>query len=110
MPSIEQAREALLRKRTALLRRRDRLLIEEHELAEQRETDFPDVAADRTAASLMERLDESELLQLHRIGLALQRIELGDYGRCTVCGGEIPAARLGAMPEADRCAGCTNSH
>jgi DnaK suppressor protein len=37
---------------------------------------------------------------------ALERLESGTYGRCTDCGAEIPAARLRAMPFADRCREC----
>ena len=37
---------------------------------------------------------------------ALERLESGTYGRCTDCGAEIPAARLRAMPFADRCRDC----
>jgi RNA polymerase-binding transcription factor DksA len=34
---------------------------------------------------------------------ALQRIERGKYGRCVVCGKEIPAARLELVPETPYC-------
>jgi DnaK suppressor protein len=37
---------------------------------------------------------------------ALDRLENGTYGRCADCGAEIPAARLRAMPSADRCREC----
>jgi RNA polymerase-binding transcription factor DksA len=34
---------------------------------------------------------------------ALQRVERGEYGRCVVCGKEIPAARLELVPETPYC-------
>jgi DnaK suppressor protein len=34
------------------------------------------------------------------------RIAAGNYGRCQHCGGKIPAARLDALPYADRCIDC----
>jgi RNA polymerase-binding transcription factor DksA len=37
------------------------------------------------------------------IGDALQRLERGAYGRCVVCGKEIPAARLDLVPETPYC-------
>jgi RNA polymerase-binding transcription factor DksA len=41
-----------------------------------------------------------------RIGLideALRRVERGEYGRCIVCGREIPEARLELVPETPYC-------
>jgi RNA polymerase-binding transcription factor DksA len=41
-----------------------------------------------------------------RIGLvdeALQRLDRGEYGRCVVCGKEIPEARLDLVPETPYC-------
>ena len=37
---------------------------------------------------------------------AVQRIEQGTYGRCSVCGEAIPAERLEAIPDADTCVRC----
>ncbi len=37
---------------------------------------------------------------------ALDRLESGTYGTCSDCGAEVPAARLRAMPFADRCLDC----
>lgn len=38
-----------------------------------------------------------------RIAEALRALEAGTYGICVVCGREIPAERLKAVPEAVRC-------
>ena len=110
MIAIDDARAALLRKRTSLLRRSHALKDGQRELLEERETDVPDIASGRTAAELLAHLDDAETLQVERINEALERIEVGDYGTCAVCGEEIPEARLAAVPETDRCAECTNSH
>lgn len=37
---------------------------------------------------------------------ALERIDSDDYGTCTNCGKEIPAARLEAVPQAPLCVTC----
>lgn len=37
---------------------------------------------------------------------ALRALELGEYGECRMCGGEIEAARLNARPEAPLCLQC----
>lgn len=39
---------------------------------------------------------------------ALAKITEGTYGRCDDCGGEIPAARLAALPAAARCRDCSS--
>lgn len=37
---------------------------------------------------------------------ALAKIEDGSYGLCDACGGQIPAARLRAMPDRALCVSC----
>ncbi len=108
--SLELARRALIDKRNRLIHRHADHVAAEDELLTERETDVPDIAAERTAAAVVESLDDADHLQLLRIGTALQRIDDGTYGTCTVCGGRIAPARLTLVPEADRCAKCTNSH
>ncbi len=51
-------------------------------------------------------LGERETAELAAIDAALGRIEAGSYGQCTDCGISIPAARLQASPEAQRCIPC----
>lgn len=51
-------------------------------------------------------LGERETAELASIDAALARIEAGTYGQCTDCGVSIPAARLQASPEAQRCIAC----
>jgi len=65
------------------------------------------------AQSLMEtgnaevRRDTKELQD---IDAALERIRLGSYGTCVVCGTVIPEARLAAYPTAKRCLACQTVH
>ena len=40
---------------------------------------------------------------------ALDRIDSGEYYTCTVCGKEIGAARLEAIPYTDRCVNCAKN-
>jgi DnaK suppressor protein len=40
------------------------------------------------------------------IDSALAKIEAGSYGVCEKCGGEIPAARLEALPATSLCVEC----
>ncbi|HEX8951158.1 MAG TPA: TraR/DksA C4-type zinc finger protein [Polyangia bacterium] len=108
--SLEVARRALVDKRNRLIHRHAENVAAEDELLSEREPDLPDVAADRTAAAVLESLDDADQLQLLRIGRALKRIDDGSYGTCSVCGAPIAPARLHLVPEADRCATCSNSH
>jgi len=50
---------------------------------------------------------KGEMLQ--RVAAAISRLEEGNYGRCVECEGEIPGARLEAMPFAIRCRGCESA-
>jgi len=43
---------------------------------------------------------------LNHIEQALQRIESGDYGKCSDCENPIPQERLMAVPTATRCVPC----
>ena len=43
---------------------------------------------------------------LNKIDAALRRLGEGTYGECVECGGEIPEARLRALPFAVRCKDC----
>lgn len=51
-------------------------------------------------------LDARESAELDAVDAALKRIEAGVYGQCTACGVDIPAPRLHAAPEAERCIDC----
>lgn len=51
-------------------------------------------------------LREQAMLTITAIDEALQKIEEGTYGVCGVCGRDISAERLEAVPHADKCADC----
>ena len=55
---------------------------------------------------LTKNLREREQLKLGGLLQALQRLEAGDYGRCTECGGEIDVDRLLVFPETPTCVSC----
>jgi len=43
---------------------------------------------------------------LEEVERALAKLDEGSYGRCDRCGGEIPPARLEAMPSSVTCVAC----
>jgi RNA polymerase-binding transcription factor DksA len=100
---LRRARAKLEERRTVLLSRTRRI---ESDLRETPERDFEEFATETENDEVLERLNEVERSELAGIGAALRRIESGDYGTCTVCGGAIADARLQAVPTTDRCAGC----
>lgn len=52
-------------------------------------------------------LRENAKLEAQRIDEALQAIQKGTYGTCSICGKEIQGERLAVMPEAVTCAECS---
>ena len=48
--------------------------------------------------------------ELHKVQDALNRLERGEYGECSECGGEISDRRLQALPFAVRCKECEEKH
>ena len=62
-----------------------------------------DTATETYERELDEGLEEDARDQLHQVDKALARIEAGEYGRCEICGKEIPVERLEAVPWTTLC-------
>ena len=96
---------------------RQHLVALQHELearltrieAERVERNAPDNDKWSDQGSLHERDDEQMALQLaakgelNQVKGALARLDAGKYGVCEICGEEIEAGRLEALPFATRC-------
>lgn len=74
------------------------------------ETDLDSDSADENeVADEIEELGENEAIvdklapQFKQVELALSKIKDNTYGKCTVCGEEIPEKRLDANPAATTC-------
>jgi len=103
-------RERLERERADLASTVDRI---RDRLAVPRRDSGGDIAlADQHPADVASETEARELdlarqaMFEARIGLideALRRLDRGEYGRCVVCGREIPAARLELVPETPYC-------
>ena len=52
---------------------------------------------------------EQMLEQLGEVERALEKLDDGTYGRCDVCGGDIPEGRLEVHPSATRCVACATA-
>src|SRR6188508_1654466 len=62
-----------------------------------------DIGTETFDRELDEGLEEGAARQLEQIDAALARIEDGSYGTCGICGREIGAERLEAVPWATLC-------
>jgi DnaK suppressor protein len=106
--------DALIRLTARLIARRDALrkvLAEDvSRLREPSEVvghgDQVDAAVDSANDEICSRLAEIESRELAEIEQTLRRIAERRYGRCTACGGRIPASRLNALPCTTRCIDC----
>jgi RNA polymerase-binding protein DksA len=101
---LEQARERLLR----TIERHDigaASLIEASGelLSGSQDNHLADTATETYERELDEGLEEDAREQLRQIEKALERIESGEYGRCEICGKEIPVERLEAVPWTTLC-------
>jgi len=70
------------------------------------ESEVRDSTDDATSSqSTSESFDEGSLVSqtLEQVQDALQRIQNGSYGKCTVCGRQIERARLEAVPWTPYC-------
>lgn len=67
---------------------------------------FAEQANDLEELATNEGLEVQHIHEAEQILAALARIEKGEYGVCSVCGGDIAPARLAALPTATRCINC----
>lgn len=68
--------------------------------------DIVDRANNSYNRELMFSISDTERLMLLQVEDALNRIEVGTYGRCTNCGNSINPLRLDAVPWARFCIDC----
>lgn len=79
-----------------------------HHRDEQVEKDFAEQVTQRENDDVLNALGDEATVTVRLIDRALARIEDGSYGICEVCGEEIPAGRLDAIPFATTCVKCAD--
>lgn len=72
--------------------------------------DSADEALAVTLGNLSAARMDHEVRVLEAMEAAAARLDADDFGICTDCGAEIPAARLLANPMATRCIACQERH
>ncbi|WP_164214586.1 TraR/DksA C4-type zinc finger protein [Virgibacillus sp. YIM 98842] len=107
---IAQCKAALLKRQTELINHMQEHFGTSLELAKESVSELSnyDNHPGDMGTELYERekdiaLNEHAETELEEINEALHAIEEGTYGICKICGADIPAERLEAMPAADRC-------
>ena len=99
-------KQKLLERRAALLRTVAHVEDDLRWLGTNVETEVEEEGQEENIARLLARLDDRGKADIEAIDAALVRLAAGDYGRCEVCGGPIPQARLDAVPTATTCVSC----
>lgn len=102
----EEVRQRLLEARMVLLRA---VATTDEELATL-EAHEPGAAIEDAARAqglaILSRLESRDRHALDEIFIALGKLGTRSYGICEDCGGELPVARLRAMPTARYCLAC----
>lgn len=69
-------------------------------------SNWTEQATERENDEVLESLGNSSEQELVMINAALKRIDSGDYFSCSLCGDEIPSARLELLPFSAHCVNC----
>lgn len=96
-------RLVLEEKRRALLHR---LGLIDSDLSQSRSADWEEQAVEAENDEVLEGLGKSGLSELNGIDAAILRIKQGQFGKCTICGGDIGEDRLHVLPETPFCKRC----
>ncbi len=100
---LRSLREMLEQERDQILQQ----MKEKHHVSEiVSHGDLVDQSNDYTEREKLLGLAEYDRTRLLSINEALSKIDEGTYGICTMCGEDIPKARLKAMPTAKYCIKC----
>ena len=75
-------------------------------MEDTRHGDFVDQASDDNEVHVNLRLLQIDAKLLRAIEAAIERIEKGNYGTCTICEQDISLARLKAVPWTSVCISC----
>jgi RNA polymerase-binding transcription factor DksA len=105
-PALEQIRARLLARRAELQQRRRRIGVDLSRQHEPLSRDSADRAIQLENDESLEAIGSAAVQEIEDIEVALNRMQHGQYGVCKICGEEISAARLAAVPHASVCQSC----
>lgn len=104
--SLDQVRARLLARRAELQQRRSRVGQDLSRQLEPLSRDSDDRAIQLENDESLQAIGQAAASELEDIDVALDRISRGLYGICKICGDDISAARLAAVPQASMCQQC----
>jgi len=100
---LEQFKDNLLKLKADI----SRMLQTQSEPKELRDAfDDPDIATEMMEKMMSTLVSSNYESNLERIDAALERLQEGQFGKCVVCGTEIPLPRLEALPFTLYCINC----
>jgi RNA polymerase-binding transcription factor DksA len=76
------------------------------ELDQERSSDWEELAVEREGDEVLESMGISAQQEMRQIEAALERLDEGEYGVCTVCGERISDKRLDVLPYTPFCRNC----
>ena len=103
---LAKIRELLSQKKIAITKHLQTELSELEKPEKRHRTDLEEIASDTHDTDSLCEIMDIEATQIDQIDMALGKIDNGTYGVCEDCGGEIPLARLEALPFATQCIEC----
>lgn len=106
MMQQQDLRKTLTARREELTERVGRIDTQLNHRDEPPAADFADQASEQENLEVLRALESEGRSELALVEAALARLDRGEHGRCRHCGGEIPAARLSALPWTDSCIAC----
>jgi DnaK suppressor protein len=106
---LPKARDVLRGRRAELAERLVRIQRDRQRQEQPLSADFSEQATERENDEVLDRLAEATGAELRQVSHALERLDAGLYGICEVCGEEIAAPRLAALPDATVCQDCANT-
>jgi len=71
-------------------------------------SNWTEQATERENDEVLESLGNTSEQELFMINDAMKRIEAGNYFSCSICGENIPTARLELLPFTTRCVNCAD--
>lgn len=75
---------------------------------EELSSNWTEQATEREDDEVLESLGNAAEQELIMIDSALKRIDSGDYFSCSICGEDIPPARLELLPFTTHCVNCAD--
>ena len=104
MSDLEHFKQKLLTLKSDMTQRID--AIDRDMKHEDMSSNWTEQATERENDEVLESLGNTSEQELALINKALKRIDSGDYFSCSVCGDEIPSARLELLPFSAHCVSC----